>query len=186
LESVIWDKVTNLFELDLPKDLENLEQHIEFLVPRIQAWSEDLWEEHFYVGKRWNEIRDTDTYHETVLHIFMPGGEYLVSIDGDITKGSWRYLKDSNTLIVDYGGKSSLFDLTFLNGDFFILKKHGDQERKGRAKYFVYGNEKSTANLTWKNAMEKLYNIYRHNSRFSFLLFLMGLIIAIIIYISLK
>lgn len=186
MESVIWDRVSQLFELDLPNDLDNLEKHIEFIVPRVQAWSEDLHEEKYYVGKRWKEIRDTDTYHETVLHLFMPGGEYLVSIDGDISKGAWRYLKDTNTFIVDYGGKSALFDLTFLNDDFFILKKHGDQSRKGRAKYYVYGNERSVGGLTWKNAMEKLYNIYRNNSRFTLLLFIMGVVIAIIIYISLR
>jgi hypothetical protein len=185
LESKIWDNISSLFELDLPEDLENLEQYIEYIVPRIQSWSEDLWEEKFYVGKRWKEIRDTDTYHEVVLHIFMPEGEYLISIDGDITNGKWRYLKDSNTLIVEYGGKSNLFDLTFLNDDFFILKKHGDQARKGKQKYFVYGNERTTDKLTWQNAMEKLYNIYRTNSRFSFLLLIMAILIVIIIYISL-
>lgn len=186
MESKIWDNISSLFELELPEDLVNLEQHIEYVVPRIQSWSEDLCEEKYYVGKRWKEIRDTDTYHEVVLHIFMPDGEYLISIDGDITKGIWRYLKDTNTLIVEYGGRNSLYDLTFLNDDFFILKKHGDQSRKGKQTYYVYGNEKTTYNLTWQNAMEKLYNIYRNNSRFSFLIFIVALLIFIIIYISLK
>ena len=189
MEGKFLDKISSSFELDLPSDLETLEQYVEFIVPRIQTWSEDLWEEKFYVGKRWKEIRDTDTYHETVLHMFMPfdekaeGNEYMVSIDGDVTKGTWKYLKDSNTFIVEYGGKSSLFDLVFLNGDFFILKKHGDQARKGKQKYFVYGNEKSTSKLEWRNAMEKLYNIYRENSRFSIWLFvIIGIIIFVLYY----
>jgi hypothetical protein len=66
------------------------------------------------------------------------------------------------------------------------LKKHGDQARKGKQKYYVYGNERTTDKLTWQNAMEKLYNIYRTNSRFSFLLLILAILIVIIIYISLK
>jgi hypothetical protein len=186
LENKLWDNITGIFELDLPQNLEDLAAHIEYIVPRVQQWSEDLWEEQYYTNKRWKEIRDTDTYHEVVLHIFMPGGEYMVSIDGDLSKGGWRYLKDSNTFIVDYGGKSQLFDLVFLNSDFFILEKHGDQDRKGKQKYYVYGNEGTVGKLDWRNAMEALYNIYRTNSRFSTWLFLTIFLIIAIIYISLN
>jgi hypothetical protein len=186
LENKLWDNITGVFELDLPHTLEDIAEHIEYIVPRVQQWSEDLWEEEYYTNKRWKEIRDTDTYHEVVLHLFMTGGEYMVSIDGDLSKGGWRYLKDSNTFIVDYGGKSQLFDLVFLNSDFFILEKHGDQDRKGRQKYYVYGNEGTVGRLDWRNAMEALYNIYRTNSRFSTWLFLTIFLIIAIIYISLN
>ena len=184
MEGRFLDNLTSSFELDLPKNLETLDQFIEFIVPKVQPWSEDLREEKFYVGKRWKEIRDTDTYHETVLHMFMPGGEYMVVIDGDISKGIWRYMAENNTFILDYGGKSQLFDLSFLNGDFFILQKHGDQMRKGKQKYFVYGAEGmlNKKKLDWRQAMEELYNIYRTNSKFStwvmlLLLFIVGFVV---------
>jgi hypothetical protein len=182
MQSRILDNITGLFELDLPSDLKTLEEHVEYIIPLVQRWSEDLYEEHNYVNKRWVELRDTDTYQETVLHIFMPAGEYMVSIDGDITKGTWRYLKESNTFIVDYGGKSQLFDLVFLNGDFFILSKHGDQERKGRSKHFVYINESTVGGrgLDWRNAMEELFNIYRQSSRFSIALIVIMAIVLIL------
>ncbi len=183
MESKMWDNISNTFELDLPKRLENLEQYVEHIVPKIQPWSEDLWETQFYINKRWKEIRDTDSYHEVVLHIFMENGEYWVVIDGDITKGGWQIFKSTNSLVVDYGGKSQMFELTFLNEDFFILKKHGDQLRKGKQKYFVYGNEKSTGKLDWRNAMEKLYNIYRENSKFStWLVVLVVIIIGFLVF----
>ena len=184
MEGRFLDNLTSSFELDLPSNLETLDEFIEFIVPKVQPWSEDLREEKFYVGKRWKEIRDTDTYHETVLHMFMPGGEYMVVIDGDISKGIWRYMAENNTFILDYGGKSQLFDLSFLNGDFFILQKHGDQMRKGKQKYFVYGAEGmlNKKKLDWRQAMEELYNIYRTNSKFStwvmlLLLFIVGFVV---------
>jgi hypothetical protein len=169
MEGRFLDSLTNSFELDLPSGLETLDDYVEYIVPKVQPWSEDLREEKFYVGKRWKEVRDTDTYHETVLHMFMPGGEYMVVIDGDISKGAWRYMPENNTFILDYGGKSQLFDLSFLNSDFFILQKHGDQSRKGRQKYYVYGSESmlNKKKLDWRAAMEELYNIYRNTSKFS-------------------
>lgn len=186
MESKFLDTVTGLFELNLPTDLQTLDQHIEFIIPRVQSWSEDLWEEKFYINKRWKEIRDADTYHEVVLHMFMQGGEYMVVIDGDITKGTWRYIKETNTFIVEYGGKSSLFDLVFLNGDFFILRKHGDQTRKGRQKYYIYGNEKSTGKLDWRNAMEKLFSLYRENSNFTIRLLAVIVIIVFVIFYTIN
>jgi hypothetical protein len=185
MEGRFLDRLTNSFELDLPKNLETLDAYIEFIVPKIQPWSEDLREEKFYVGKRWKEVRDTDTYHETVLNMFMPGGEYLVVIDGDISKGAWRYLADTNTFIIDYGGKSQLFDLSFLNNEFFIIQKHGDQIRKGRQQYFVYASEAMLIEkrLDWRATMEELYNIYRHSSRFSmWLMLLLLIIVSFVVY----
>jgi hypothetical protein len=183
MEGRFLDRFTNSFELDLPTGLETLDQYVEFIVPKVQPWSEDLREEKFYVNKRWKEVRDTDTYHETVLNMFMPGGEYMVVVDGDISKGAWRYMPENNTFILDYAGKSQLFDLSFLNSDFFILQKSGDQMRKGRQKYFVYADEAmlNKKKLDWRAAMEELYNIYRNNSKFG--IWITGLIVVIVTFL---
>ena len=189
MEGKLLDNLTNVFELDLPEKLETMDQYIDFIVPKIQQWSEDLKEEKFYVGKRWKELRDSDTYHETVLNIFMPGNVYLVSVDGDITRGIWQYMADTNAFIFEYANKSELYDLVFLNTDFLILKKSGDQVRKGKAQYRVYADEammnKHAADnkkeLTWRAAMEELYNVYRSNSRF--VLYVMGLVALIIFFV---
>ena len=183
--SRLLDKVTGVFELDLPKNLESLDDYVEFIVPKIQPWTEDLSNQDIFVGRRWLEIRDTDTYHEKVLHIFMPGGEYLISIDGDVSKGGWKIMNGSNAMILDYGGRSQLFDLEFLNDDFFILGKNGDQSRKGKAQYAVYADEElvENKNLDWRNVMEELYNIYRSSSNFSVLVVVIILIlVGVVVY----
>ena len=183
--SRLLDRVTGVFELDLPKSLESLDDYVDFIVPKIQPWTEDLSNEDTYLNRRWLEIRDTDTYHEKVLHIFMPGGEYLISIDGDITKGTWKVLSGSNALILDYGGKSQLFDLEFLNDDFFILGKNGDQSRKGKAQYNVFADEElvELKNLDWRNTMEEMYNIYRNSSSFSTMIIVLVIIfIGVVVY----
>ena len=96
MESKLLDKVTGAFELDLPSDLQTMPQFIEFIVPKVQPWSEDLREEKFYVGKRWVEIQDRDAWDKSFIHIFMDGGEYLFSDNGILTRKTWRYLAESN------------------------------------------------------------------------------------------
>ncbi len=78
-------------------------------------------------------------------------------------------------------GRSELFDLRFLNNDFLILTKHGDQKRKGQRVFFCLVHEPALRNLDWRNAMEKMYNIWRENSlsiwAWIFFILLVGLII---------
>jgi hypothetical protein len=187
MEGKFLDSIFNSFENNLPTNLESLEQYVKFILPKVKPWSGTLQNDTLYLGKRWKELRDTDTYHETVLHIFMPGGEYLVVIDGDISKGAWRFISENKTFIVDYGGRSQLFDLAFLNNDFFILQKHGDQERKGKQKYFVYAAEDllEKKKLDWRSAMELLYNVYRESSDFSRWVGILIMIIVVLVVYSL-
>lgn len=170
-EIKILDDISRAFNADLPADLSSMDSHLEFILPKIVQNGEDLREGNFWLGKRWKEIRDDDTFHEAILHIFMEGGEYLFSVDGNIIKGTWRQIGE-NTLIIEIAGKSELFDLAFLNDDFLILKKHGDQKRKGRPGHFVLCNEgtlntlrrnlpEGAPEIDWRNVMELLFNVYR-------------------------
>ena len=152
---------------ELPKDLHTMDQHLDFILPQVRSTSEDLREEGFWQQKRWKEIQDKDDFHEAVLHIFNPGGDYMMVVDGNINRGSWKQMGDSNTLISSMGSRSELYDLSFLNNQFFIISKHGDQVRKGNRKYFILVEERSAFSggreIDWRNHMERLYNIYRED-----------------------
>jgi len=153
---------------ELPRDLETLDQHLNYILPFVDKTGEDLSEERFWFQKRWKEIRDDEDFHESVLHIFNAGGEYLLVVDGNIMKGSWSKLGAYNTLILNISGRNELFDLGFLNNQYFILKKHGDQIRKGNRKFFMMVEERSAYSqgreIDWRNLMERLYNIYREDA----------------------
>ena len=47
------------------------------------------------------EIRDDENFHEAVLHFFNEGGEYLQSVNGNISKGRWRLMGNSNKIIIE-------------------------------------------------------------------------------------
>ncbi len=183
--SSIFRDISRAFSPELPSELGNMDQHLNFILPKVIPYGEDLVETHFWLAKRWKEVRDDEGFHEAILHIFNTGGEYLLSLDGNIVKGTWRQLGTENTLIIEMSGRSELFDLRFMNGDFLILTKHGDQVRKGQRMYFCLMYEPasrgSSGDLDWRNAMEKLYNIWRENSlsiwAWIFFVVLLGLIV---------
>lgn len=181
--------ISHAISPDLPKDLGDMDAHLDFILPKVTPYSEDLREEKFWLSKRWKEVRDDEGFHEAILHIFNNGGEYLLSLDGNVAKGSWKRLNQDNTLILELSGKSELFDMEFLNSDFLILSKHGDQSRKGLRKYFCLVHEPASRargrDLDWRNVMEKFYNIWRDNSLSIWAWVLFIILMGLILYLSL-
>ncbi len=184
----IYRDILHAFSPDLPKDLGGMDEHLDFILPKIVSFGEDLREAEHWISRRWKEVRDEEGFHEAILHIFNPGGEYLLSIDGNLIRGSWKQLGEYNSLILEIGGRSELFDLRFLNGSFMVLTKHGDQDRKGMRRYFFLAHEPVTTagqrELDWRNIIEKLFNIWRDNSisLWAWLLFIV--VLGVIIYMS--
>ena len=182
MENKLTENISRTFELPLP-DAATMDQQLDQIIPKVRPWGEDLYEQQYYLDTRWLEIRDDDEFHESVLHIFRDEGEYLISIDGNITPGIWKILSKSNTFIIEkVVGEavitSELYDLAFLNKDFFILRKHGDQKRKGGKKYFVLAREKAVRGLEWRDVMELLYNQYRNNS--TYIVALIALVVLVL------
>ena len=188
LENNLLNSLTRSFSLELPV-MDTMDEYLDLIVPLVRPWGEDLYEKEYYLDTRWIEVRDDDSFHESVLHIFRENDEYLNSIDGNIHKGTWRILEKSNTLIIDQTAgnavvKSELYDLAFLNQNFFILKKHGDQKRKGFKKYFVLGRESFVKDLEWKDVVELLFNRYRNNRYWIFFVVFIVVVIAIVVFFS--
>ncbi len=148
-------------EVELPEK-SSLGAYLDLILPYIGTWGEDINETGFYSsagGKPWLEVRDGDNFNSTILHFFNDKGEYLRSTNGDIFKGKWRLLPDSNKMLIE-AGASELYDLAYLDKNFFILKKNGVT---GGRKYFVMGAERSVRGLEWRDFVEALFNIYRNN-----------------------
>jgi hypothetical protein len=175
------------FSPELPSDLGSMDDYLDFIIPRVRPFGEDLAEKNHWIPFRWKELRDEDGFHESILHIFNPEGEYLLVLDGNIIRGSWR-LHGANTLILEISGRSEMFDMRFMNRYYLILAKPGDQVRKGFRKYFVLVNEAASRaggrDLDWRNQMERLFNLWRENnvSLWSWVFFV--IILTIIVYLS--
>jgi len=149
----------------LPDD--RFHEELTALVGQIHPFSEDLYEKEYFLEKKWQQVSDRDP--STRLHIFREGGEYLESIDGNVLMGNWSILVNSNTMIFEkagLGGSSEkrLYELAFLNEDFFILKKHGN--RKGfENQFLVLGREPIVNGLHWEETLDLIGTRYKNNQK---------------------
>jgi hypothetical protein len=155
----LFDKFAQPLRPSMPEQLSMDDYLEETVLPKVRPWSEDLKEEKFYLNKSWMELSDDLNFHQSVLHFFNSGGEYLKSEDGEITHGSWRYLKDSNKfMILDEDGDGELFDLGFLDDDFLIFRKQGHFHKPGRKAYLFLMHEPLAKKTEWREALEVLYD----------------------------
>ncbi len=184
MENQLVEEYRRTFNVELPQQ-ETMDGYLDFILSKIRPMSEDLREEDFWFGTRWMEVRDDLDFHEDILHIFGEGGEYLVSMDGNVSAGNWRSIEHPNSIILTFGKKSELYDLAFLNDNFFVLRKHGDQLRKGHKKYFVLGRESVVKDLEWRDSMELMFNIYRGNARWGTFVMIVIVLLAVIVLLSL-
>ena len=171
LEGKFLDNITSIFELELPRDFETMEEYLDFIIPRVKNWSRPLDETKLWLECRWMEIQGKEAWDKSFIHIFMTNGEYLLFDNGVMTKRSWRLVGEA--FVLDEGKSTILYDIEFLNDMFLILKQHGT------SRYFVLGDEKFVKKIKydWYNAMEELYNVYRNNSRFSLWVFVLIFIV---------
>ena len=87
---------------------------------------------------------------------------------GDVSAGHWRIQDPPNKFLLEHKERDSeaeLFDLAYMDKDFFILKKHGDHVHSNRAKYFVLAHEPLAKGREWIELMELLYDTYRSNNQ---------------------
>ncbi len=184
---------------ELP-DYDNLDGYIDYIIPKIAPYSEDLYEEEYYTEKLWREVSDRDSNLSVVVHILKKkedeghdlfnaasGADYMVSTDGDIIKGNWTRPEGSGSSIITLkiANKYELYERIFINEDFFILKKHGDKWQEGsRKKYLVLGRESHVKGLEWREVVELLFDVYRYRIQFILTVLAVAIIVFIVFALS--
>lgn len=171
----------NNLKNDLP-DFKSLDEGVDYVMKYMYRYSEELEEKHFYLNTRWSEIRDDENLQETVLHIFKDNGEYLRILDGDIHSGSWE--QNIGGFIIKFASRHELYEKVFLNENFFVLQKHGDQTLRGQRKYFFLAREKVAADKSWDELLKTMFEVHKGNVNYLFLVGVVVLVIVMIIYLS--
>jgi hypothetical protein len=184
-----------------PPHRNSLDEYLEFLIPKVRYFGEDLAEEHFYLHKRWLEINPRNT-QSVVLHIFEPimspnelggpqGSNHLRITNGDVSTGAWSYMK-GNKMIIQHPSQE-LYDLGFLNPYFFIVRKHGSNLTQTRSKYLVLVSERGTrgimqraigtSEVSVETIAELLYLYYLYNNFITGFILIGVPIIFLVLYI---
>jgi len=189
VETKFLDRITKSLNSEPPM-ADSMDEMLDKIIPMIRPWSEDLRELGNYLGRHWIELRDDETFHELVLHIFNDEGEYLKSTDGELTLGRWRFMGNKLAFgprveVTDHEtdveeGAGQVFELAFLDKEFFILRRYGNP-RKFERRYFVLVIEPIARKVEWREAMDHLYNKYRNNNSFYITMSVIVLLIVLIV-----
>ena len=168
-------------------DYANMDDFLDDFVPEIRHWSEDLDEKEYYTGDfPWRELRDEEDFDASIMYFFKEESEFLYSINGNVQAGHWRHLQSNKLLIEKNLGQhtdSELYNMLYMNEDFFILGKPGDQRALGKSKYLVLIRDHKIGNADWRTAMHILTE--KHKKGFGNLLIVIVIVaILLIIYFS--
>ncbi len=179
MQGRLLDKIAKPFNVEMP-ERETLTSTLDVLLPQIRQHSEDLREEHFFLERHWIEVRDDETFHEVVLHVFHDGGEYVTSTDGQMDCGQWQHL--GNKFVLGSSTCSgTLYNLAFLDGEFFILQRHGNA-RSFDQKYLVLVHEPIARRMELNEALEYLYDKYRNTNSFFITVAIVVLLIVVLVF----
>lgn len=81
------------------------------------------------------------------LFYFKKDLQLLVSRSGNVQKGTWEFIPDSRSVILDFGNDTTIYRISFLCDNSFLLLDHENPEKKllfvrrSRIKeYFEWGN----------------------------------------------
>jgi hypothetical protein len=176
VEGRFLDNIFGAFELDLPRDMERMDDYLKFILPKVKEYSGSIKDINLWQGGRWLEIQGTDAWDKSYIHIFMPEGEYLIFDNGIMSKRGWRLLGSS--LLLEEGRNIVMYDVEYISDTFLVLRQNST------SRFFVLGKESFVRKIKfdWRAAMEELYNDYRHNSKFS--LWVMFIIAILIIFVG--
>jgi len=153
---------------------DTLDGYLDQVLPKIEYSSDSLYDTDGYTNIRWIDVNDSGK-PQVILRIFehkisetedttatLQASKYTHSVNGNVSYGQWTLLK-GKALVLEHDISKELYDLCFLNDHFMVLKKHGFRPNSNMSKYIFLGREELTDNLTWKQAADELYNVYRYN-----------------------
>lgn len=176
-----FSKIIGSMDTELPK-FTSLDEGLDYVLKYVRIFSEDLHEKEFYQNKRWREVRDDPAFQENLLHVFQEPNKYLRILDGDIAEGTWEL--SLNGLVMKFAGRSELYERAFINDDFMVLRKHGDQTSKGLRKYLYLVREPLVPLREWTDMLELMYDIYKGNTNYMVFVILFFILIAVIVFFS--
>lgn len=87
-----------------------------------------------------------DDSSDKIIYIFKSTqNEFLFSINGNIEKGRWEFIIDNDNLIIDFKGKSELYNISLIKDKFLLLQKDADDKNLILANYTKFKDQlKST------------------------------------------
>lgn len=181
MEDRLLDKIAEPFNLHLP-EYESLNAMIDGVLPSVARFSElKIDDDSPLYANEWVLMSDRIGTLSVIMYRFQgrEHGEIRVVTDGEVSVKAYEVEESGKRIIVGQSilRDSYLYELSFIDDDFLILRRHGNAANI-RDPYLFFCREAIGTRLTWNEALERLVDKYR-NSQFPLLI--VGLIIAAVV-----
>ena len=100
-----------------------MKSYLTNLLPRLQQYSQSLDRKELLVDQPWVLLDENSNKQQ---YIFERDGKLIMSLNGKVQYGMWRYIAAAKSLVIDRGENDSLLlNHTFVSQGACILKKDG-------------------------------------------------------------
>lgn len=96
-----------------------MKQYLQNLIPRLQQFSKSLDKKELFVDKPWVLIDEEGSRHQ---YIFERRGNLIMSFNGQVIQGSWRYIPASNALLINRRVDELLLKNAFVYNGIMLLR----------------------------------------------------------------
>lgn len=131
--------------------------YINNILPKINKLSQRLDALSKLQGEPWVVLNDSSKIQKL---IFQSNDELIVSTNGVVSIGKWKYLVQANSILIDVNDEKRLYNHQFVDNAIMIWKLDGTI-----SEYFMLANENLVPNLDIVRYIERKY-IDKNNYNF--------------------
>ena len=186
MDDRLLDKLAEPFNLKLP-EYTSMHEMIEEVLPAVRRFSEPALDADDSPLFRNNWVRMTDNVGDNVVHLhtFQSNGNIRVANDGELDSYVYELVNSKRIIIGESLHRGSfLYELAFMDNDFLILKRHGN-DANFENKYLFYAVEHIGTRLTWDEALEKIVAKYRNSEMpWGLVVVVLLVMVALLLYFS--
>lgn len=125
-----------------------MQAYLNQLLPRIRQFSETLDKKELLIDQPWVLINDDGNKQQ---YIFERDGKLIMSLNGQVQYGRWRYISAAKSLIIDREKDSLLLNHEFFTDGVCILKRDGNIDKP-----WMLVNERIVPDLNIKSYLTRL------------------------------
>jgi hypothetical protein len=99
-------------------------EYLKYLFQQLKAQNRKLTDIAVIQNRLWVLFKEGN---QTEKWLFESNGNLVVSIEGNVTDGSWRYIAATNQIIIDCKGLKMLFNQNFIHDNILLLRKDSSE-----------------------------------------------------------
>ncbi|MCF1713032.1 hypothetical protein L0U88_00130 [Flavihumibacter sp. RY-1] len=117
------------------------------LLPRLEAISKSLDQQELFIDQPWIFTDESGNRHQ---YIFMRPNELVLSVNGSVILGTWKYISAARSLLIDTTVEKLLLNHAFIDEGVLILKKDGTTDIP-----FILVNERVIPDLNLEDYLKR-------------------------------